>query len=905
MKKRSPSAKKSLIVSIFALVVCVSMLIGTTYAWFTESIGSGINTIKSGNLDVELDYYNGSDWKPVSGATEIFDPNALWEPGYTEVVYLKISNLGSLALKYQLSVNIVNEVSSVNVNGESFNLSDYIFYGAGQSAEFSQINNREEALARVASPTPIKNGYKTDNTPLAEGECAYITLVVYMPTTVGNEANYRQGAIPPSIDLGINLVATQQTAEVETDSFDNNYDQNAPYILPLGVTAESFGEMKVAIAGSDGAVRYFADMKSAVEALHADKEAGIATAAAGKTNTIYCKPGADLGAVTHIHVCESLTVYGNDAYISSGEADFELDTYKYCHNTSKACAGITEEITLTVNNLDGVAVWGQRTSENTVNIILNDCEDICRIYLSGTKGVANVTVKDSSYDGTVGYRDTAVYTNTPGSINIVNTTFKSYAIPINMNNKSTGTQNITLTDCEFIDCSIASIVSYGDVGSVHYAAPVRVVATEYASAVSNLTLDGCKFTYHGDNAPVDVNILTLDKRAGKLNNGTVNVVVNGGEVCTSVAAANAKLAASESVVLTECNEPNATIIVPDGKSITLIDVKAANLVGVGDATVIIKGKVQFISAADTPAVSAAGNLIIEGDGELTAIGGGAQDSTAGTGASGITAKNITINGLSRVVAEGYGYHAFGIGGDATESITVKNTTVKYVKGGYVQPNLIYDTSYGKSEPEGGAAIGSGYNGAIITIDNSTVELAEGGSKAAGIGAMFHTGVTINITDSTVNRVQGGNASAGIGGSRMGKDPGLSEDIVINISRSTVNAKGGEFGAGIGLGYDTHCLTPDKAAKCTIVITDNSVINAEGGKYGAGIGTGYHTARLYGRIDSTVTVNAKGGEPREKYTVPMAVGFGVIDVTREANSDNTSSFDYNGIIITVAAAPAVN
>ena len=900
MNKKAPSAKKSLIVSIFALVLCVSMLIGTTYAWFTESIGSGINTIKSGNLDVELEYYNGSDWKPVSGATEIFDPAALWEPGYTEVVYLRISNLGSLALKYQLSINVVNEVSSVNVEGESFNLSDYIYYGAGQSEEFSQINSRDEALARVASPTRIKNGYKTPNTPLAEGECAYITLVVYMPTTVGNEANYRQGAIPPSIELGINLVATQQTADVEKDSFDNTYDENAPYILPLGVTAASFGDMNVAISGSDGIVRYFTDLKGAIEALHADKEAGAS--AGDKVDAIYCKPGADLGSVTHLHVCESLTVYGNDAYISGGEADFEVDTYKQCHSSSKTCAGVTEEITLTINSLDGVAVWGQRTSEQTVNIVLNDCEDISRLYISGTSGVTNVTIKDSSYDGTNGYSDTGVYTNNPGTINIVNTTFKAYAIPINQNNKSIGTQNIILKNCEFIDCATASTVN---AESVKYAAPVRVVATEYASAVSNLTLDGCKFTYHGDNAPVDVNILTLDKRAGKLNNGTVNVVIDGREVCTDVATANEKLARGESVTLTECNEPSATIIVPDGMSITLIDVKAANLVGVGDATVIIKGKVQFISAADTPAVSAAGNLIIEGDGELTAIGGGAQDSTAGTGASGITAKNITINGLSRVVAEGYGYHAFGIGGDATESITVKNTTVKYVKGGYVQPNLIYDTSYGKSEPEGGAAIGSGYKGAVITIDNSTVDLARGGSKAAAIGAMFHTGVTINITDSKINRAEGGNASAGIGGSRMGKDPGSSEDIVINIARSTVNAKGGEFGAGIGLGYDTHCQTPDKAAKCTITITDNSVITAEGGKYGAGIGTGYHTARLYGSIDSTVTVNATGGAAREKYTVPMAVGFGVIDVSREANSSNDSSFDYNGIIITVASAPAVN
>lgn len=90
---------------------------------------------------------------------------------------------------------------------------------------------------------------------------------------------------------------------------------------------------------------------------------------------------------------------------------------------------------------------------------------------------------------------------------------------------------------------------------------------------------------------------------------------------------------------------------------------------------------------------------------------------------------------------------------------------------------------------------------------------------------------------------------------------------------------------------------------TINITGTSEITAQGGKYAAGIGTGYHVAALAGKIENTVNVNATAGESREKYTQAMAVGFGVIDRTREAaNADYT--FANKGVTITVASAPDI-
>ena len=203
------------------------MLVGTTFAWFTDSVTSGRNTIVAGNLDVELEYATVddtgalSDWKSVDGATDLF-ADGLWEPGYAQVVYLRISNLGTLALKYQFSLNITSETPGTNVDGAQFLLSDYLQYGVvnGRDTAFA---TRADAIAAVQNPAPLDTYTKAGN--LAAGaNPEYVALVVYMPETVGNEANYRGDAVP-TIELGLNLTATQDA--VESDSFDNTYDENA------------------------------------------------------------------------------------------------------------------------------------------------------------------------------------------------------------------------------------------------------------------------------------------------------------------------------------------------------------------------------------------------------------------------------------------------------------------------------------------------------------------------------------------------------------------------------------------------------------------------------------------------------------------------------------------------------
>lgn len=223
---RKTNLFRTALVAALALSLVLSIT-GGTIAWFTDEAESANNVITSGNLDVEL-YYQAqgqTDWTKVEETTNVFKTNSLWEPGHTEVVKLKVANEGTLALKYQLGVNVASETGSVNVAGEAFNLSDYIKVGV---VEGDQAYTRDQAVAAVdASAAAISTGYGSKVTGLEAGKEAIVTMVVYMPTTVGNEANYAKGAAVPQINLGVKLLATQQTAEF--DSFDNLYDENAQF----------------------------------------------------------------------------------------------------------------------------------------------------------------------------------------------------------------------------------------------------------------------------------------------------------------------------------------------------------------------------------------------------------------------------------------------------------------------------------------------------------------------------------------------------------------------------------------------------------------------------------------------------------------------------------------------------
>ena len=225
--------KKALIMSVLSMVLCIAMLIGMTFAWFTDTASTEVNKIQAGNLDVELEYSKDfTEWKKVNDTTKVFEDSTLWEPGRTEVVYLRVKNAGTLALKYTLGIYNLYNSTGKNVLGNKYSLSDYVKLGvaeadaayADRAAAISAVQDSAKTLNSIGDTGVVGADLATNTTKV-------YAMVLYMPTEVGNEANPKNNDPywAAKVSFGISVSATQ--AMSESDSFDNTYDEDAATIL--------------------------------------------------------------------------------------------------------------------------------------------------------------------------------------------------------------------------------------------------------------------------------------------------------------------------------------------------------------------------------------------------------------------------------------------------------------------------------------------------------------------------------------------------------------------------------------------------------------------------------------------------------------------------------------------------
>ena len=227
--------------------------------------------------------------------------------------------------------------------------------------------------------------------------------------------------------------------------------------------------------------------------------------------TIVCRPGADVGTLTHGHVADDITIYGNNAYISGGECDLEVDTYTFSRDTGKQVeaggAYLEKDITVTAYELDNLGVWGQRHTDHKVTVNLTDCDStdgitVQRVYISGTTGVNDITLTGCDF----GTKATSVYSNADGNVVIDNCSFTGAQVPVNFNHKANGTQTVAVQNSTFTNC--------GDNGDwEQFAAPVRFVNS--GSGTMTTTVATCTFTGTvGSNG----DILLSDGREGQNSN---------------------------------------------------------------------------------------------------------------------------------------------------------------------------------------------------------------------------------------------------------------------------------------------------------------------------------------------------------------------------------------------------
>ena len=291
---KQKSTKRALLLSALSLLMCISMFVGSTFAWFTDSVTSAGNKIVSGSLDIQLLMHNGTDYIDISESTApIFGEGAiaqnnnaetLWEPGKTQVAYLAIKNNGNLSLKYRVGLEVQNV---------SKNLYEVMEYSITPDAQYDSVDAWNSANGKsVVLGTQTVTASDTVMNP---GDVHYFALSIHMDELAGNK--YQDG----EVNFDLTIIATQAT--VESDSFGTDYDAdalncdviatpetidsilaNATEGTVIGLAAGSYGEIVMPKNNltlvSNSAVVDFVDFNGKWEKMIAEGAGAVAVAAA-------------------------------------------------------------------------------------------------------------------------------------------------------------------------------------------------------------------------------------------------------------------------------------------------------------------------------------------------------------------------------------------------------------------------------------------------------------------------------------------------------------------------------------------------------------------------------------------------------------------------------------------------
>ena len=456
MNNNKKATKRALLTSVMALVMCVVMLVGTTFAWFTDTASTAVNKIVAGNLDVDIVDENGDslDGESLSFVNKDNSEQILWEPGVTfHTEGFRIKNAGNLALKWKMVVNKDSASTGVveGSNGKAgMNLLDVI--------DFSVVSSKDENAPAVKIDEFV--GHTAAET--IDSVTYYIKGT--MKTTAGND--YQNLTLD---GITITVYATQDT--VENDSFNDQYDKDATYLTyPAGVTTDSFpatanyindqGQAKsdkpatVAFVDENGATQYAADLNTAIT---------------NGASVVYCKKDAKLvGSLTRGNnrtgeLTSDLTIYANGADFQNTEISINATSL------STESVGKTKNFTLRVNDAKNIRIWGATPNDGvTQDIILENCtfegkginsnDDVASggiFYLTGSTGTVNLTMNNCK----VSKSNQAVYLGCNGNITVTNSAFEECAAGMKISHKATGVCNVTVKDTTFNKCGCDTAVA--------------------------------------------------------------------------------------------------------------------------------------------------------------------------------------------------------------------------------------------------------------------------------------------------------------------------------------------------------------------------------------------------------------------------------------------------------------
>lgn len=359
--------KSRLIVSILLIIGCLALTVGASFAWFTDSITNSGNKIQAGTLSADLIMYNGTEYISIADRPgSIFKETMVWEPGCTHVVYLGVRNTGSLALKYNIILNITD--------GGLVGALEYALIDGAKAEDLSSVTNWEDFKAHSGAQTGKITAGKMTVAPngtldgVASGvqdETDYFAVAVHMLEGSGNDYKGK------SVDIDVTVPIKQASAE--EDGFgDPDYDSGAEY--PGMISSE---ESLIAAIENGGEYKLVDDIELTQPA----------TIASGTTlvldlngNDLSCETGyafesnGDLtingdGIISGLGGIKStggtLTINGGTF---AGSSDYSVSTYQHTLKAENSTVIINDGIfDATINNQTNAMIGVAENSEVIIN----------------------------------------------------------------------------------------------------------------------------------------------------------------------------------------------------------------------------------------------------------------------------------------------------------------------------------------------------------------------------------------------------------------------------------------------------------------------------------------------------------------------------------------------------------
>ena len=501
--------KKALIMSVLSIVLCIAMLIGMTFAWFTDTASTGVNKIQAGNLDVQLLMRNASDnYENIGDSSKVIfgaensliaqnnNQDTLWEPGKTQVAYLAVRNAGNLALKYNIVLNIKDSgladalqyaiVPQQTRTGESQNFTETV---GSWSSIAPGLKDRLPKGKVTAAPNGCLDAIASSSNNVNETE--YFALVVHMDEAAGNEYQGKD------VSIDVTVVATQKDAEY--DSYSKDYDEGAVY----PVSSQSEFETALAGANEGATIDVPKNVSMTLSKDHVIKD-GVTLSGAGKDKTTL---NSEKAFVSEDNVTiKNMTIEGSGSTgtggtlnINGNNTTIENVDYKGDGNIAVTVStganneGTVFRNTKVTNAFRGIQFWslsGDSLIDNCTLDVAGYTFNIDAVVAGST-----LTVKDSTLNG---------WTSYTSGIKLVS--FENCKLGRNVYQYLRPYSETKITDCEFTSAGYQLNAGGSDA---------------YTITITNCTKNGTKITAE------NVKTLLLDMDDWNTN---ATLIVNGTKV---------------------------------------------------------------------------------------------------------------------------------------------------------------------------------------------------------------------------------------------------------------------------------------------------------------------------------------------------------------------------------------